>query len=69
MPDWFDVDQAGLARFGSPWQRPRRAAFEAGVTCGEVALNPIPGRPGARLRVLDNAPQEFARLRTAKARL
>jgi hypothetical protein len=69
MPEWFEIDRRGLgqvlARRGKAFavfELMSNAWDEPGVSSVEVTLDPIPGRAAARLRVLDDAPEGFARL-------
>ena len=69
---WFDVDKEGLAqlleRRGKAFvvmELVSNAWDEPGVTSVEVTLEPILGRPRARLAVTDDAPEGFADIRHA----
>src|SRR5579871_2323644 len=68
---WFEVDKEGLAQI---LERRGKAfvvfellqnAWDENVTSVEVSLDPVPGRPAARLIVVDDAPEGFKDLKDA----
>jgi hypothetical protein len=68
--NWFDVDADGFGQISARKDRGRvilelvqNAVDEEGTTMVEVVLEPIPGRPAARLVVRDDNPEGFADLR------
>lgn len=68
--NWFDVDADGFGQISAKKDRGRvilelvqNAVDEKGTTTVEVVLEPIPGRPAARLVVRDDNPEGFADLR------
>jgi hypothetical protein len=63
---WFDVSRAGLGKQASEHSKGRligelvqNSLDEVGVTCIDIRLEPVPGRPLADLTVEDDAPEGF----------
>ncbi len=70
--NWFEVDADGFGQINAKKDRGRtilelvqNAVDEEGTTTVEILLEPIPGRPAARLMVLDDNPEGFADLQDA----